>query len=129
MILLLRERLITLERRIRKDFGIEAVSGFGFGRVFQLKYQSSQLKFGRMMSVYDAIKTGFVNPSSIIEEMESYFPQGTTAELALVKLYDVHSLTQEELGECLHVILSSVSNNEFDLARLIDLSNYFTIFN
>lgn len=118
----------TLERRIRKDFGIENVSGFGFGRVFQLRYQSSQVKFGRMNSVYNAVKTGFVDPEAITEEMESYFPQGTLAEHALVGLYDYHSLTQEKLGECLRVIISSVSNNEFNLVKLISLSNFFCAF-
>lgn len=118
----------TLERRIRKDFGIESVSGSGFGRIFQLRYQDSLVKFGRMESVYNAVKTGFVDSNLITEEMEYFFPQGTPSELALVGLYDVHSLTQEKLGECLHTILSSVSNNEFDLVKLVDLSYNFLAF-
>lgn len=57
--------------------------------------------------------------------MESWFPQGTVAEKALVKSYSIGSLSQEEMEECFIDILNGVSNKEFALEKLVDISRMF----
>jgi len=123
------EKTNTLEKQIKKEFGIECISGYGFGRFFNLKYQSiGVVKFARLSSVLQVVETGFVDDMAIKSEMESFFPVGSPEELAFVRLYDYNSLSQNELYDCIKLVNKGIENDSFSLIQLIELGNMFIVF-
>ena len=116
----------TLEKCIQNEFGISSIWLYQ-GREFRLQDQlyAGVYRFSRLSSIINLIETGFIDAQLIRSEMESCFPQGTAAEKALVKSYSIGSLSQEEMEECFIDILNGVSNKEFALEKLVDISRMF----
>ncbi len=117
-----------LKEKLKKDFNIEYVDLSLYGRDFKITYQEHYLyKFSRISSLLNYIKTGYLDVTETVNAMENNFPVGSASEIAFSKIHDYHSLSKEELHDCLLDIENGIDNCEYALERLVSISRFFEI--
>lgn len=112
----------TLEREIQSCFGINYTYGiYGSYHFRLLANQPGTVLFSRLKSLITFIESGYLDEKELMDEFEKIYPCKNKANKAKIRLYDYHSLSIEELGDCLKTILEGVDEHSFGFEELIGI--------